>query len=81
MALERAAHHRDTAPHQDLLFALFLPGLLFEAACHTETDELRDNAWTIGALAVTSSDDRGASRSTTLTRCRLGPSGGQSCQQ
>ncbi|MDB4893619.1 MAG: Na+/H+ antiporter [Gemmatimonadetes bacterium] len=41
-------------PHltKDLLFALFLPGLLFEAAYHLEVRELRDNAWTIGALAV-----------------------------
>jgi monovalent cation:H+ antiporter, CPA1 family len=37
---------------KELLFALFLPGLLFEAAYHIEVHELRDNAWAIGALAV-----------------------------
>ena len=46
--------HVVALPHltKDLLFALFLPGLLFEAAYHLEIGELRDNAWTIGALAV-----------------------------
>lgn len=41
-------------PHltKELVFALFLPGLLFEAAYHLEVGELRDNSWTIGALAV-----------------------------
>ena len=41
-------------PHltKDLLFALFLPGLLFEAAYHLEWRELRENAWAIGALAM-----------------------------
>ena len=41
-------------PHltKELLFALFLPGLLFEAAYHLEVRELRENAWAIGALAV-----------------------------
>jgi CPA1 family monovalent cation:H+ antiporter len=46
--------HIVEVPHltKELLFALFLPGLLFEAAYHLEVGELRDNAWTIGALAV-----------------------------
>ena len=46
--------HVVALPHltKDLLFALFLPGLLFEAAYHLEVGELRDNAWTIGVLAV-----------------------------
>jgi CPA1 family monovalent cation:H+ antiporter len=41
-------------PHltRDLLFALFLPGLLFEAALHLHVRELRDSAFTIGILAI-----------------------------
>lgn len=41
-------------PHltKELLFALFLPGLLFEAAYHLEVRELRENWWAIAALAV-----------------------------
>ena len=41
-------------PHltKELLFALFLPGLLFEAAYHLEVRELRESAWAIGALAI-----------------------------
>ena len=41
-------------PHltKELLFTVFLPGLLFEAAYHLEVHELRENAWAIGALAV-----------------------------
>jgi CPA1 family monovalent cation:H+ antiporter len=41
-------------PHltKELLFAIFLPGLLFEAAYHLEVHELRENAFAIGALAV-----------------------------
>ena len=48
------ASHVVELPHltKDLLFALFLPGLLFEAAYHLEWRELRENAWAIGALAV-----------------------------
>ncbi|MEO7456340.1 MAG: sodium:proton antiporter [Gemmatimonadaceae bacterium] len=48
------ATHVVPLPHltKDLLFAVFLPGLLFEAAYHLEVHELRDNAWTITALAV-----------------------------
>lgn len=46
--------HIVALPHltRELLFALFLPGLLFEAAYHLEVRELRENAWAIGALAV-----------------------------
>ena len=46
--------HLVALPHltKELLFALFLPGLLFEAAYHLEVRELRENAWAIGALAV-----------------------------
>jgi monovalent cation:H+ antiporter, CPA1 family len=46
--------HIVALPHltKELLFALFLPGLLFEAAYHLEVRELRENAWAIGALAV-----------------------------
>ncbi|MEO6446691.1 MAG: Na+/H+ antiporter [Gemmatimonadaceae bacterium] len=41
-------------PHltQDLLFAVFLPGLLFEAAFHMQAARMRENAKTILALAV-----------------------------
>ncbi|MDQ6635045.1 MAG: cation:proton antiporter, partial [Gemmatimonadota bacterium] len=48
------AAHVIEIPHltKELLFALFLPGLLFEAAYHLEVHELRDNAWAIAALAV-----------------------------
>jgi len=48
------AMHIVELPHltKALLFALFLPGLLFEAAYHLEVRELRENAWAIGALAV-----------------------------
>ena len=48
------ALHVVELPHltKELLFALFLPGLLFEAAYHLEVRELRDNAWAIAALAV-----------------------------
>ena len=37
---------------KELLFDIFLPGLLFEAAYHLEVRELRQNAWVIGTLAV-----------------------------
>lgn len=42
------------APHltQELLFAVFLPGLLFEAAYHIRWHRLRENARVILALAV-----------------------------
>jgi CPA1 family monovalent cation:H+ antiporter len=42
------------APHltKPLLFAVFLPGLLFEAAFHLEWSDLRKNAGVITALAV-----------------------------
>lgn len=48
------AMHIVELPHltQELLFAIFLPGLLFEAAYHLEIGELRANAWAITALAV-----------------------------
>ncbi len=48
------ALHVVTLPHltKELLFAVFLPGLLFEAAYHLEVRELRENSWAIGALAV-----------------------------
>ncbi|NUO39975.1 MAG: sodium:proton antiporter [Gemmatimonadaceae bacterium] len=41
-------------PHltKELLFSLFLPGLLFEASYHLHYRELRASAWTIGILAV-----------------------------
>jgi CPA1 family monovalent cation:H+ antiporter len=46
--------HIVALPHltKELLFAIFLPGLLFEAAYHLEVHELRENAFAIGALAV-----------------------------
>lgn len=46
--------HIVALPHltKELLFALFLPGLLFEAAYHLEVRELRESAWAIGALAI-----------------------------
>ncbi len=37
---------------KDLLFSVFLPGLVFEAAYHLKLSELRDNAWAVLALAV-----------------------------
>ncbi|MDQ6716924.1 MAG: cation:proton antiporter [Gemmatimonadota bacterium] len=37
---------------KELLFAIFLPGLLFEAAYHLKPRELRENAWAIVTLAV-----------------------------
>jgi CPA1 family monovalent cation:H+ antiporter len=42
------------APHltKELLFAVFLPGLLFEAAFHLDFSRVRENAKTILALAV-----------------------------
>jgi CPA1 family monovalent cation:H+ antiporter len=42
------------APHltKDLLFAVFLPGLLFEAAFHLDFTRVRENSKTILALAV-----------------------------
>lgn len=48
------AMHVAALPHltKELLFAVFLPGLLFEAAYHLEVRELRENAWTISALAI-----------------------------
>ncbi|MDQ6634364.1 MAG: cation:proton antiporter [Gemmatimonadota bacterium] len=41
-------------PHltRDLLFALFLPGLLFEAALQLRVRELRESALTIALLAI-----------------------------
>ena len=41
-------------PHltRELLFFVFLPGLLFEAAYHLEYDEFRRHVLSIGALAV-----------------------------
>jgi CPA1 family monovalent cation:H+ antiporter len=52
--LALGAMHMAALPHltKELLFEVFLPGLLFEAAYHLEVRELRDNSWTIGALAV-----------------------------
>ena len=46
--------HVVTLPHltKELLFAVFLPGLLFEASYGLRPTELRENSWTIGALAV-----------------------------
>src|SRR4051812_10481107 len=48
------ATHVVPLPHltKELLFAIFLPGLLFEASYHLEVNELRENAWAIGALAI-----------------------------
>ena len=48
------ATHLVPLPHltRELLFAVFLPGLLFEAAYHLEIRELRENSWTISALAI-----------------------------
>ncbi|MEO8620571.1 MAG: cation:proton antiporter, partial [bacterium] len=48
------ATHLVPLPHltKELLFTIFLPGLLFEAAYHLEVGELRENAWTISVLAI-----------------------------
>ncbi len=42
------------APHlsKDLLFAVFLPGLLFEAAYHLDAKQFWANKWAISGLAV-----------------------------
>ena len=37
---------------KELLYAVFLPGLIFEAAYHLDLSEFRENAWTILILAV-----------------------------
>lgn len=49
-----AALHLVEAPHltRELLFAVFLPGLVFEAAFHLSYDDLRQNARAIAALAI-----------------------------
>ncbi len=48
------AAHAFEAPHltKDLLYAVFLPGLLFEAAFHLDFDKFRQNKLGIIALAV-----------------------------
>jgi CPA1 family monovalent cation:H+ antiporter len=48
------ASHVVELPHltRELLFSIFLPGLLFEASYHLEVRELRESAWAITALAV-----------------------------
>ncbi len=48
------ALHVIEAPHltKELLFAVFLPGLLFEAAFHMDVAKVRENAKTILSLAV-----------------------------
>lgn len=58
------------APHltKDLLFTVFLPGLLFEAAFHLEWRELRENVISIGSLAVP-----GVAAATGLTALLLTP--------
>ncbi len=59
-----------TAPHltKDLLYAVFLPGLLFEAAFHLRFDEFWENKVTILALAVP-----GVLAATALTTVLLTP--------
>jgi len=48
-----ATHVLDAPPlTKELLFTLFLPGLLFEAAFHLEVHEFRRDAVTLAALAV-----------------------------
>ena len=49
-----AALHLVEPPHltRELLFAVFLPGLVFEAAFHLSYDDLRQNARAIAALAI-----------------------------
>src|SRR3954468_19946656 len=46
--------HLVPAPHltKDLLFAVILPGLLFEASFNIDVKEFWSSRWTIGALAV-----------------------------
>ncbi|MEO7457690.1 MAG: cation:proton antiporter [Gemmatimonadaceae bacterium] len=48
------AMHLAALPHltHDLLFEVFLPGLLFEAAYHLEVRELRENARAIALMAI-----------------------------
>ena len=46
--------HIFPVPHltRELLFALFLPGLLFEASYGLDVRELRESGWTVAALAA-----------------------------
>ncbi|MGD8317871.1 MAG: Na+/H+ antiporter [Myxococcales bacterium] len=53
---------------RDLLFSLFLPGLLFEAAFHIEFRQLWRNRWTVTALAVP-----GVIAATAITALTLAP--------
>jgi CPA1 family monovalent cation:H+ antiporter len=48
------AFHALDVPHmnKEVLFAVFLPGLLFEAAFHIEFRDFRRNSFTIAALAL-----------------------------
>ncbi|MGE5176179.1 MAG: Na+/H+ antiporter [Hyphomicrobiales bacterium] len=64
------ALHVVPAPHltQSLLFALFLPGLLFETAFHLELSAFRQNQAAILALAIP-----GVAVSTALTAATLTP--------
>ena len=66
------ATHVVALPHltKELLFAIFLPGLLFEAAYHLEVHELRENAFAIGTLAVPGSWPPSRSRRSSLSRVR-----------
>ncbi len=56
---------------QEMLFSVFLPGLLFEAAYHMEYDDFRRHAVSIGALAVP-----GVVAATVLTALVLTPAVG-----
>ncbi len=64
--------HLSPAPHltQDLLYTIFLPGLLFEAAFHVEFQEFWRNRIAISALAVP-----GVIASTVLVAAMLAPLG------
>ena len=65
------AAHAFEPPHltKDLLFAVFLPGLLFEAAFHLQFDKFWENRFSVFSLAVP-----GVAAATLLTAALLTPS-------
>ena len=69
------ATHVLMAPHltRELLYAVFLPGLVFEAAFHLDTTQFRRNIFTIGALAVPGVLCSGLLIAAILGKARLAP--------
>ncbi len=64
------SRHLIAVPHltKTLLYAIFLPGLVFEAAFHLDAKKFVQNKWAVGALAVP-----GVVVSTVLTAALLVP--------